>query len=293
MKKYYIFLLLINLSIFKTKAQVYNRFVTFLNKDKKTLEHLTEIEIAAGSRAFLTGIMKDQLTATTRNMRAYDARQYTLTNEEKQFNKTQVSSIVNQTATTALSASLASFPRIPYMSFSKRKFIERHNGKKGLLLPLFLSSFKENSNVISDNRHEVYRLKKEILKQISKKDIRIGKQIAMSILGLLVIREKMGNSGSIIGNYGSIDFNAEKLRNLMDFKSNIDIPTEIIALADVPANLIEMLSTALTKASNIKDFNYINGLMITINDMSNHGYDYLTSPDLLIALNNIRALLND
>jgi hypothetical protein len=210
MKNYYIFLLFITLNVFKTNAQwgVHVKR-TFINTDSKTIAGLTTLQIEVAARLALTEKMKNQLKTSRSNMQKYMDKQYHITKKEKKLDN-NATTTTKHFAFMGLTTYLQKATGIPYMSKSKKTFIQSHNAAK-LALMAFVkaNSFKNQTSVISDNRHEVYRLKKEILKQISKKDVGAVRKIAMSVVGLLVFG---GNNGD----------NKKTLERIKDYKTNID-----------------------------------------------------------------------
>ena len=182
MKK--IFLLLTFISSCFCQAQLIHFRLS--NTDVATRPQITEQIAATGLRLTTNDKSIQHLNNSIKNLEHYIDRNYRLNLGEVTFNRRQHFLIVSSSTKIAIQAFLVANSKLPYMTKSKRNYINRRSNTSNILVPLISTTFKDDSNITSDNRYEFYRTKKEISKLLNNYDIQLMSKINMTALGLLV-----------------------------------------------------------------------------------------------------------
>ena len=222
MKK--IFLLLTFISSCFCQAQLIH--FRLVNTDEATRLEIAAQIVATGTRISKNDESLKHLNNSIKNLEHYIDRNYRLNAGESEFNKRQLFVIVSATAKIALQGFLGSQSKLPYMTKSKRNYINRRSNTSNILVPLISTKFKNNSNITSDNRYEFYRTKKEISKLLNNYDSQLMSKINMMALGLLVFDGNdyiatLSKSFDDISNYNLIELTTDSLE---DLSSALNIP---------------------------------------------------------------------
>lgn len=189
------------------------------NTDVATRLQIAAQIAATGSRIYTNDKSLQHLNNSIKNLEHYIDRNYRLNAGESEFNKRQLFVIVSATAKIALQEFLGSQSKLPYMTRSKRDYINRRSNSSNILVPLISTTFKNNSNITSDNRYEFYRTKKEISKLLNNYDVQLMSKINMMALGLLVFDGNhyfaaLSKSFDDISDYNLIELTNESLEEL-------------------------------------------------------------------------------
>lgn len=151
------------------------------NNDSKTRGKLLQLIALLGARNGTLGGINGQLSTALANHQLQLKSQYT----KNQFDRKN-SFIVSAAGSSLLSvgaSTLASRPRLPYMTKEKREYINAVTMDKALLLALQVVS---KSKIKSSKRQEIYRLRSKLLRELSKNDRDARQSLFFSAAGLLV-----------------------------------------------------------------------------------------------------------
>ena len=196
------------------------------NTDVATRLQIAAQIAATGSRITTNDKSLQHLNNSIKNLEHYIDRNYRLNAGESEFNKRQLFVIVSATAKIALQGFLGFQSKLPYMTKSKRDYINRRSNSSNILVPLISTKFKNDSNISSDNRYEFYRTKKEISKLLNNYDIQLMSKINMMALGLLVFdgNDSIAKLSKGFDSYSYNDLTELTNDSLEDLYSTLRIP---------------------------------------------------------------------
>ena len=236
------------------------------NTDVATRLQIAAQIAATGSRITTNDKSLKHLNNSIKNLEHYIDRNYRLNAGESEFNKRQLFVIVSATAKIALQGFLGFQSKLPYMTKSKRDYINRRSNSSNILVPLISTTFKNNSNITSDNRYEFYRTKKEISKLLNNYDLKLMSKISMMALGLLVF-DGADYIATLSKSFDNIsDYNLIELTNdsLQDLSSALDLPA-------INPNYVNQLQNILNLNPDINlnelTFDNLNNLIQNMNNL--------------------------
>jgi hypothetical protein len=262
MKK--IFLLLTFISSCFCQAQLVH--FRLVNTDVATRLQIAAQIVATGTRIATNDKTLQHLNNSIKNLEHYIDRSYSLKATEKNFNKRQLFVIVSSSTKIALQAFLVTNSKLPYMTKSKRRYIDRRINTSNILAPLISTKFKDDSNITSDNRYEFYRTKKEISKLLNNYDIKLMSKINMMALGLLVFDgadyyATLSKSFDNISDYNLIELTSDSLE---DLSNALDLP---IVDVDYLNQLQNILNLNPEINLNQLTFDNLNNLLENMNNL--------------------------
>jgi hypothetical protein len=236
------------------------------NTDAITRAQIGAQIAATGSRIITNDKSIQHLNNSIKNLEHYIDRNYRLNAGESEFNKRQLFVLVSATAKIALQVFLAAKSKLPYMTKSKRNYINRRSNTSNILVPLISTKFKNDSNISSDNRYEFYRTKKEISKLLNNYDIQLMSKINMMALGLLVFdgNDSIAKLSKGFDSYSYNDLTELTNDSLEDLYSTLRIPA-------INLDYIHQLQSILNLNPDINlnqlTFDNLNNLLENMNNL--------------------------
>ncbi|MEE1964580.1 hypothetical protein V1387_17970 [Allomuricauda taeanensis] len=81
---------------------------------------------------------------------------------------------------------LASYPMLPYMSRAKREYLEEKAMDKAVLMSL---QYIDASKIKSSHRQEIYRLRRELIREFSKNDREARNMLLISLGAMILLNQ--------------------------------------------------------------------------------------------------------